>query len=145
MKIKQKQPVRGEVYLCQFDPARGSEQAGTRPAVIVERTAFSSVAAKRHVLGAASFDIDKLIEICLENDAAMVGVFGSVARGEDTSASDIDLMVKFSRRKSLLDIVKLERELSNVLGRKVDLLTEAAISPYLRDRILGELQVIYEN
>ena len=44
MKIKQKQPVRGEVYLCQFNPARGSEQAGTRPAVIVERTAFSSVA-----------------------------------------------------------------------------------------------------
>ena len=53
MKIKQKQPVRGEVYLCQSDPARGSEQAGTRPAVIVERTAFSSVAAKRHVLVAA--------------------------------------------------------------------------------------------
>ncbi len=53
MKIKKKQPVRGEVHLCQFDPARGSEQAGTRPAVIVERTAFSSVAAKRHVLVAA--------------------------------------------------------------------------------------------
>jgi mRNA interferase MazF len=53
MKIEQKQPFRGEVYLCQFDPARGSEQAGTRPAVIVERTAFSSVAAKRHVLIAA--------------------------------------------------------------------------------------------
>ncbi len=53
MKFKQKQPVRGEVYLCRFDPARGSEQAGTRPAVIVERTAFSSVAAKRHVLVAA--------------------------------------------------------------------------------------------
>jgi mRNA interferase MazF len=53
MKLTHKQPVRGEVYLCQFDPARGSEQAGTRPAVIVERTAFSSVAAKRHVLVAA--------------------------------------------------------------------------------------------
>jgi mRNA interferase MazF len=53
LKIKQKQPVRGEVYLCRFDPARGSEQAGTRPAVIVERAALSSVAAKRHVLVAA--------------------------------------------------------------------------------------------
>jgi len=53
MKVKRKQPVRGEMYLCQFDPARGSEQAGTRPAVIVERTAFSSVEAKRHVLVAA--------------------------------------------------------------------------------------------
>ena len=96
-------------------------------------------------MDAFSFDTDKLIEICRANDAAMVGVFGSVARGEDTSASDIDIMVKFSRRKILLDIVKIERELSTVLGKKVDLLTEAAISPYLRDRILGELQVIYEN
>jgi mRNA-degrading endonuclease toxin of MazEF toxin-antitoxin module len=53
MKINKKQPVRGDVYLCQFDPARGSEQAGVQPAVFVERTAFSSVAAKRHVLVAA--------------------------------------------------------------------------------------------
>lgn len=96
-------------------------------------------------MNALSFDIDKLIEICRENDAAMVGVFGSVARGEDTLASDIDLIVKFSRRKSLLDIVKLERELSIILGRKVDLLTEAAISPYLKDRILSELKIIYET
>ena len=53
MKTHERQPVRGEVYLCAFDPARGSGQAGTRPAVVVERTAFSSVAAKRHVLVAA--------------------------------------------------------------------------------------------
>ena len=74
-----------------------------------------------------------------------IGLFGSVARGEDTSASDIDLLVKFAKRKSLLDIVKLERELSAGLGKKVDLLTEAAISPYMRDRILSELKVIYGN
>ena len=96
-------------------------------------------------MDALSFDIDKLIEICRANDAAMVGVFGSIARGEDTLTSDIDLLVKFSRRKSLLDIVKLERELSIRLGKKVDLLTEAAISPYMRDKILSELKVIYEN
>ena len=96
-------------------------------------------------MNALSFDVDKLIKICRENDAAMVGVFGSTARGDDTSASDIDLIVKFSKRKSLLDIVRIERELSTELGKKVDLLTEAAISPYLRDRILRELQVIYEN
>ena len=96
-------------------------------------------------MDALSFDIDKLIRICRENDAAMVGVFGSVARGEDTSASDLDLMVKFSKRKSLLDIVRLEREISTELGKKVDLLTEAAVSPYLRDKILSELKVIYEN
>ena len=48
-------------------------------------------------MDALSFDIDKLIKICRENDASMVGVFGSIARGEATSASDIDLIVKFSR------------------------------------------------
>jgi hypothetical protein len=96
-------------------------------------------------MDALSFDINKLIKICREKDAAMVGVFGSAARGDDSSASDIDLMVNFSKRKSLLDIVKLERELSTELGKKVDLLTEAAISPYLRDGILSELKVIYEN
>ena len=75
----------------------------------------------------------------------MVGVFGSVARGEETESSDIDLLVKFSKRKSLLAIVKLERELSTALGKKVDLLTEAALSPYLREGILNELKVIYKN
>ena len=96
-------------------------------------------------MDALPFDLDKLIKICRVNDAAMVGIFGSVPRGKNTSESDIDLMVKFSKRKSLLDIVRIERELSTELGKKVDLLTEAAISPYLRDRILSELKVIYEN
>jgi hypothetical protein len=67
-----------------------------------------------------------------------------MARGEAGEASDIDLLVEFSRRKSLLALVSLERMISAALGRKVDLLTEAAISPYLRDRIKNELQVIYE-
>jgi len=74
----------------------------------------------------------------------MIGIFGSMARGEATEQSDIDLLVRFSKRKSLLALVRLEREASAVLGRKVDLLTEAAISPYLRDRIKRELRVIYE-
>lgn len=90
------------------------------------------------------FDTDRLISICRQNDVSMVGVFGSMARGEATRGSDIDLLVEFAGRKSLLALVRLERELSAALGRKVDLLTKAAISPYLRDRILQDLQVIYE-
>lgn len=90
------------------------------------------------------FDTHKLIELCRQNDIVKVGVFGSMARGEATEQSDIDLLVAFSERKSLLALVALERKLSLALGRKVDLLTEAAISPYLRDRILREQQVIYE-
>jgi uncharacterized protein len=89
------------------------------------------------------FDINKLVEICRQNDVAKIGVFGSMARGEATDQSDIDLLVYFSKRKSLLAHVALERQLSTALGRKVDLLTESALSPYLRDQIKRELQVIY--
>ncbi len=94
-------------------------------------------------MNALLIDTDKVSEICQQNDVTMLGVFGSLARGEATNASDIDLLVEFSKSKSLLALVALERQLANVLGRKVDLLTEAAISPYLRERIMGELQVIY--
>lgn len=87
---------------------------------------------------------DRLIKICRQNDIAKLGVFGSVVRGDTTDQSDIDLLVYFSKRKSLLSVVALERQIAEALGRKVDLLTEAAISPYLRDRILQEVQVIYE-
>jgi len=47
-----------------------------------------------------------------------------VARGEETEESDVDLLVRFARPKSLLDLVRIEREFSEALGRKVDLLTE---------------------
>ena len=90
------------------------------------------------------FDADKLIEICRQNDVAKLGVFGSMARGEATEQSDIDLLVYFAQRKSLLAMVALERQISAALGRKVDLLTEAALSPYLRDTIKSEMVVIYE-
>mgnify|MGYP001545204842 CR=1 FL=1 len=94
-------------------------------------------------MNALSFDVEELINICRENDVAMLGVFGSVARGEATEQSDIDLLVKFSERKGLLAMVRLERIFAQTLGRKVDLLTEAAISPYIRDNILNDLQVLY--
>ena len=90
------------------------------------------------------FESQKLIDICRKNDVTRIGIFGSFVRGEATDQSDIDVLVAFACPKSLLAFVALERDLSAALGRKVDLLTEAAISPYLRDRIKKELVVIYE-
>lgn len=90
------------------------------------------------------FDTNKLVEVCRQNDVVKVGVFGSVTRGEANEQSDIDLIVEFSKRKSLLALVALERQLEHALGRRVDVLTEAALSPYLHDRIMSEVQVIYE-
>jgi hypothetical protein len=86
---------------------------------------------------------DIIIRTCRDYDVSMVGIFGSMARGEASASSDIDLLVRFAKPKSLLSIVRLERNLSEMLGRKVDLLTESAISPYLKDRVLNELLVIY--
>lgn len=89
------------------------------------------------------FSIPALIDICHRNDVSMVGIFGSMVRGEAKKDSDIDLIVRFSKRKSLMTLVRLERELSEVLGWKVDLLTEAAISPYMRERVFREMRVVY--
>jgi uncharacterized protein len=71
--------------------------------------------------------------------ASKVGIFGSYARGEEKKKSDIDVLVDFTDRKSLLQMVQIEQDLSEELGIKVDLLTEQAISPYLIDRIKKEL------
>src|SRR5687768_778218 len=90
------------------------------------------------------FDPSKLHDICHQNDIAMLGVFGSVARGEATEASDVDLIVRFSKPKSLLTLVAIEQQMSDALHKQVDLVTEAALSPYLRDRILRDLRVVYE-
>ena len=90
------------------------------------------------------FDEKKIIQYCKQNDAIMVGVFGSIARGEATEESDIDLLIRFSKKKSLLSLVKIEREIAHLINRKIDLITEAAISPYLQETIMKDLQVIYE-
>jgi hypothetical protein len=74
-----------------------------------------------------------------------LSIFGSEARGEARENSDIDMLVSFSARVSFLTLVALERELTETLGRQVDLQTEAALSPYLRDRILQERQIIYAS
>ena len=95
-------------------------------------------------MSAVLSDTNALIDICRDNDVARLEVFGSTARGEANEDSDVDLLVEFSKRKSLLALVSLERKMSAALGRKVDLLTEAAISPYLREQINRDRRVIYE-
>jgi predicted nucleotidyltransferase len=90
-------------------------------------------------------DIFKKMTRILKNQGARkIAVFGSYVRGEEKPGSDIDIIVEFSERKSLFDLVGIEQEVSDALGIKVDLLTEKSISPYLIDRIKKEMVVIYE-
>jgi predicted nucleotidyltransferase len=70
--------------------------------------------------------------------ARNVRVFGSVARGESSSSSDLDLLVDMSEGRSLFDLVALGADLEEALGVAVDVVTEKSLSPYLRDRVLAE-------
>ena len=86
---------------------------------------------------------EKITNALLNHGATKIAVFGSYARQEEHPGSDIDILVEFSPRKSLLDLVRIEREMSEALGIKVDLLTEKSISPYLIDTIRQQMEVIY--
>lgn len=74
--------------------------------------------------------------------AEKVAVFGSYARGDDHASSDLDALVTFSERKSLIDFARIEREVSEAVGVSVDLVTEKSLSPYLADRIKKEMKVV---
>jgi uncharacterized protein len=91
-----------------------------------------------------TFDYQKIADLCRAHDIALLRIFGSAARGEERDDSDVDLLVRFSGRKTLLDLIRIEEEFERALGRKVDLVTEAALSPYIRDRVLQEARVLYE-
>jgi len=69
---------------------------------------------------------------------ATLEVFGSLARGDATRRSDIDLLVTFSRTPDLFTYIMLEEELSDRLGARVDLVMRRSLKPRLRDRILSE-------
>lgn len=92
-----------------------------------------------------TIDHHTVAEICTRNGIERLRLFGSHARGEASDESDIDLIADFVGRKSLMDLARIEREFSERFGRKVDLLTERALSPYLRERILQEAMVVYER
>jgi uncharacterized protein len=68
-----------------------------------------------------------------------IGVFGSYARGEQTKKSDLDLLVEFESPVSLLEFIALERDLSRLSGRKVDLVMKTALKPRIGKRILKEV------
>ena len=86
-----------------------------------------------------------LEKICKDNQVEFFGVFGSVARGENKPESDVDLLVRFvpDSRVGLFGLVRMSSELEQLLGRKVDLLTEGFLSKYFRDEVVAETKPIY--
>ena len=80
----------------------------------------------------------KILELATRHGARNVRVFGSMARGDATPASDVDFLVDVEPGRTLLDVIALEQDLEDLLGRSVDVVTDGGLSPYLRTRILSE-------
>jgi predicted nucleotidyltransferase len=74
-----------------------------------------------------------------------IGIFGSFARQDNSDESDIDILVSFKETPSLLDLARIHRELSLVLGKKVDIVTEPALkNEKLKKYIYNDLKIIFE-
>ena len=80
---------------------------------------------------------DEILAVAHRNGAFDVRVFGSVARGDLTECSDLDLVVRFEPHRSLMDHGMLIEELQELLGVKVDVVSEGALAP--RDRFTDRL------
>jgi len=92
---------------------------------------------------------EKILPVLLPYGVKSVAVFGSVVRGEDTLESDIDILVELkppSERPPIgLRWFGLEQELEQILERKVDLVSQAALSPYIRPYVEKEMILLYEE
>ena len=86
---------------------------------------------------------EKLAEFCRQNRIRKLSLFGSVLREDFASSSDVDVLVEFEpgAKVGLLAFSRIERELSKLLGRKVDLNTEGFLSDYFKDDVLKEAEV----
>ena len=81
---------------------------------------------------------DEILRFAEMRGASNVRVFGSVARGDADERSDLDLLVNMDDGRSLMDLCGFLTDVEELLGRKVDVVDEGGLSPYLRDRILAE-------
>lgn len=110
------------------------------------RLALELVPAPRNQLGLPDTPLGRhlrrhrraVIDTAARRGASNVRVFGSVARGEDTGARDIDLLVDLDDGVGLLSLAGLGRELTELLGMKVDVVPAAMVKPAIRDDVVGE-------
>ena len=89
----------------------------------------------------------KLTAVCEKNDVVFMAIFGSFSRGDQKKNSDVDIAIEFDKgkKKTLLDLVRVERELKGVFGRKVDLGIFSSLNPRVAEDVRREMCVIYEK
>jgi len=81
------------------------------------------------------------------DDIKSVAVFGSYVNGQAKEDSDVDVLVQFTEDAHIgfFEYVRIQRNLSQALGLKVDLVTREALSKYIKDQVLQEAEVVYER
>src|ERR1017187_5744579 len=96
-------------------------------------------------LGVVDVEENRLAELCRRYFAGGKAVFCSPARGEMRQGSDVDLLVEFlpEAEMGLLEHAGLMLDLSELLGRKVDLVSKRALKPLIRDSIIREARPVY--
>ena len=80
----------------------------------------------------------EILTLADRHGAKNIRVFGSVARGDERSDSDIDFLVDVETGRSLLDVIGFQQDLEELLGRRVEVFTDADLSPYLQTRVFAE-------
>ncbi|HXL73363.1 MAG TPA: nucleotidyltransferase family protein [bacterium] len=84
----------------------------------------------------------EILNLAMGHGVKNLRVFGSVARGEAGPDSDVDFLVKMESGRSYLDIGAFLMDAQILLGRKVDVVTETGLHPYLRERVLKECRAV---
>lgn len=87
---------------------------------------------------------EKIADFCRRHHIRKLAVFGSALREDFRPDSDLDVLVEFDREHTPgLAFFGMEQELSELLGRKIDLNTPQFLSPYFRDKVLAEAEAQY--
>ncbi len=80
----------------------------------------------------------EILRIASRYGARNIRIFGSRAKGNAASDSDLDILIELEPDRTLFDIIAIKQDLEDLLGCSVDVVTEASLNPYIRDRILQE-------
>ncbi len=109
-----------------------------------EEGATSAVGYSGSMTELSNIDVERLREVCQRYGVLHLDVFGSVARGQAEAGSDIDLLYVLAPDAHLgFGLFDLESELSEIFGRRVDLVARKYLNPLLRDNVIAEAQELY--
>ena len=81
---------------------------------------------------------EDILHLARQHGVRQVSLFGSVAKGQATESSDVDLLVQMEEGRTLFDLIAFKLDVEALLGRKVDVVSREGLSPYLSEYILAE-------